>query len=166
MTRIGILSDTHISSVTNSFQQNVQSAFHDCEVIIHAGDLTEVSILSAFKGKEVYAVCGNMCTHITRKSLPESTLITIDGYLFGLCHGAGGARHNIEDRMYSMFPEAHCIVYGHTHIPVCHTVGSTLIINPGSFTSTGRYGSPGTYSIVTVDEDGIQGAVHQLDSGF
>lgn len=166
MTRIGILSDTHISTVNDTFMQAVQAAFHECSVIIHAGDLTEVSILAAFKGKEVHAVCGNMCTHITRQALPESRLITIEGYLFGLCHGADGARHNIEDRMYAMFPEAHCIIYGHTHIPTCHTIGSTLIMNPGTFTSTGRYGSPGTYGIVTIGEDGIQGTLHQLPSGL
>jgi uncharacterized protein len=162
MTRIGILSDTHLSTISDTFLQDVRYAFHDCDTIIHAGDLTNVSILSVFKDKDVHAVCGNMCSHITRQSLPESSLITIQGYLFGLCHGAGGPGHTIEDRIYSMFPEAHCIVYGHTHIPVCHTIGSTMIINPGSFTSTGRYGSPGTYGIVTIEETGIHGTIHHL----
>jgi putative phosphoesterase len=110
----------------------------------------------------MHVVCGNMCSHLTRHSLPESRLINIQGYLFGLCHGADGPRHNIEDRMYSMFPEAHCIVYGHTHIAVCRQIGSTLIINPGSFSSTGRYGSPGTYGIIVIDEAGISGSIHLL----
>lgn len=161
MIKIGILSDTHLTSNTLDFSQTVQTCFADCNVIIHAGDLTDTSILQAFEDKEIYAVHGNMCNPLTEKTLPEHISFTLAGYSFGLCHGAG-TRHNIEDRMYDLFPLADCIIYGHTHIPVCHKIGTTLLINPGSFQSTGRYGAPGTYCLLTIDDKGLHAKIHDV----
>lgn len=162
MTRIGILSDTHLSQPLPWFIKRVKEAFQDCSIILHAGDLTDLSVLDVFKGKIIHAVHGNMCLNSSRQNLPTSKLITIEGYTIGLCHGAG-ARHNIEERMWDLFPTVNCIVYGHSHIPVNHRVANTLFINPGSFQSTGRYGAPGSYAILTIDNDGLHGTLHQLE---
>ena len=163
MKRIGILSDTHISSITEHFVRQCDAAFNGCEIIIHAGDLTDVSILSAFKGKEVHAVSGNMCNWITRQTLPEEQIIVIDGYSIGITHGAG-PRHNIEDRVFSTFPQVDCIIYGHTHLPCCRKIGTTLLVNPGSFQGTGKFGFAGTYAILHLLENGIQSSIHSLSS--
>jgi uncharacterized protein len=154
MPRIGILSDTHITTPQAWYIQQVEAAFQDCPIIFHAGDLTDISILNIFKGKEIHAVHGNMCEHSSRRNLPTSKLITVDGYKIGLCHGAG-ARHNIEERMWELFPTADCIVYGHTHIAVNHCFAKTLFINPGSFQPTSRYGASGSYAILNIDENGL-----------
>ena len=161
MTRVGILSDTHLNRPSSWFTRQAQAAFQDCSVILHAGDLTDISILDVFKGKEVHAVHGNMCDRSSYHTLPSDKLITIDGYRIGLCHGAG-ARHNIEERLWNIFPDVDCIVYGHTHAPVNHLLAKTLFINPGSFASTGRYGSPGSYAILNVTAKGLQASLHQL----
>lgn len=161
MTRIGILSDTHLSHPTPWFVEQVRQAFANCSTILHAGDLTAVSILDIFEGKEVHAVHGNMCEFSSCKCLPTEKMIQIDGYTIGLCHGAG-ARHNIEERMWNLFPTADCIVYGHTHIAVNHRLAKTLFINPGSFASTGRYGAPGSYAILTTTKEGLSASLHQL----
>ena len=161
MKKIGILSDTHISTSTNSFERDNRLAFADCDVINHAGDLVDVSILKSFGAREVYAVHGNMCSHVTRMALPERRTVVLDGYLFAVSHGAG-PRHNIEERVFNLFPEADCIIYGHTHTPVCHTIGKTLLLNPGSFMGTGTYGSSGTYGLVHIDDKGLHGSIHTL----
>lgn len=161
MTTVGILSDTHRLSCDDTFRRCINLAFSGCETIIHAGDLTDISILAAFPGKSVYAVHGNMCNMMTQQALPESETLILDGYTIGICHGTGN-RHNIEDRMLSLFPLADCIIYGHTHIPTCHTIGTTLIINPGSFQATGRYGAPGTYAILKIDALGLSGSIQEL----
>jgi hypothetical protein len=161
MTRIGILSDTHITQSVPWYTKQVEEAFHDCTVILHAGDLTDLSILYIFQNKEVHAVHGNMCEISSRQKLPSSKLITIEGYSIGLCHGAG-SRHNIEDRMWDLFPTADCIVYGHTHIAINHRFGKTLFINPGSFQPTGRYGAPGSYAILSIDKNGLHATLHQF----
>ncbi len=161
MVNIGILSDTHRQNPDQHFLDQCGVAFSECEAIIHAGDLTDISILSIFGDKKIYAVRGNMCNLTSQRALPERKKITIEGYSIGITHGAG-PRHNIEERVFEMFPDVDCIVYGHTHIPVCHKFGHTLLINPGSFQSTGPYGDPGSYGILTIDENGLSGKIFSL----
>ncbi|MGL1931111.1 MAG: metallophosphatase family protein [Desulfotalea sp.] len=163
MIKIGILSDTHISQITPVFLKNAKQAFADCSIIIHAGDLTDIAILEVFKGKQVFAVAGNICNYRTKLSLPEITSFSIDGKLFALCHGANGPRHNIEERLFDIYPEADCIVYGHTHHAVCKQIAHTLYINPGSFTGTGTYGAPGTYAIAELSEGKITAKIMELN---
>lgn len=162
MTRIGVLSDSHIDKPSALFRNHVRRAFDDCSVILHAGDLTDISILDVFQGKEVHGVHGNMCNLSSHRNLPTEKLITIDGFTIGLCHGAGN-RHNIEDRMLHLFPTVDCIVYGHTHMAVNHRIGTILFLNPGPFSGTGRYGAPGSYGILTTTPEGLQATLHQLD---
>ncbi len=161
MTQIGILSDTHISSPSPLFTEQVHQAFKNCPIILHAGDLTDISILDVFKDKEVHAVHGNMCEQSSFRTLPTSKVIEIEGYTIGLCHGAG-SRHNIEERMWDLFPTVDCIVYGHTHFAANHQFADTLFINPGSFSSTGRYGAPGSYAILNISRNGITAALYQF----
>lgn len=167
MIRVGILSDTHLSNCSDSFRRQVETVFAECPIILHAGDLTDISVLAAFSGKEVHAVHGNMCNKGTQQLLPVSKLITIGGYRIGLCHGAWGPRQTIEERVWAMFPEADCIVYGHIHKAVCHRAGGVLFINPGTFQSSGPHGAPGTYAILQIDEtgdgqEGLQATIHEL----
>ncbi len=161
MTRVGILSDTHLTTCSDSFRRSVAEAFSDCDTIIHAGDLTDLSVLEAFEGKRVHAVSGNMCDHLASQALPSSRTVTLHGFAIGISHGAG-PRHNIEERLIELFPEADCIIFGHTHIPVCRYIGKTLFFNPGSFQGTGRYGAPGTYGILEIDSRGLHPSLHEL----
>ncbi len=141
--RAGVLSDTHIRSANPAFCQQVASAFAGCDVIIHAGDLTESGILTAFAGKTVYAVYGNCCSAVTKATLSERLQFRLGNFTIGLAHGNG--RKNIEDSLWMDFPEADCIVYGHTHRAVCHQEGDKLFLNPGSFQS-------GSYAILEAGE--------------
>jgi hypothetical protein len=164
MTTVGILSDTHIQTVTESFIRQCTTVFAGCDTIIHAGDLIDIAILNAFKGKDIHAVCGNMCNRNTRTVLPEKKQIVLGGYSIAITHGAG-PKHNIEERVFDRFPAADCIVFGHTHMAVCRKIGNTLLINPGSFLGTGRYGAAGTYALLTIpgnDLIGIRGSIHSL----
>jgi putative phosphoesterase len=149
--KIGVLSDTHINSPTPGFLQKIQFCFHDCDVIFHAGDLTDIAVLQVFKDKEVYGVHGNMCMPSSRSVLPKRQVIELGGYSFGLTHG-DPYRTQVEDHLIHDFPPVDCIVSGHTHIPVCHTMYGVLFMNPGSFTSPGRHTSRGTYGILTLGE--------------
>jgi uncharacterized protein len=165
MTIIGILSDTHLAVVTDQFRRQCTRAFSRCDVIIHAGDVTDSAILSVFSGKEIIAVSGNMCNFDTQQLLPERRLVVIDGYSIAVTHGAG-PRHNIIDRVYTLFPEADCIVYGHTHRASCERIGSTLLLNPGSFQNTGNFGAGGTYALLTIDDKGLHPALHSLQGSL
>lgn len=150
MIRAGILSDTHTSMVTQRFKDDLERAFNDCEVIFHAGDITSMAILEVFQSKVLHAVHGNMCDFAVQMQLPYSKVVELENQVIGICHGAG-PRHNIEERMWAIFPEADCIIYGHTHQPVCRRYGETLFVNPGSFNSSGPHGAPPSYAKLMVD---------------
>ena len=148
---IGILSDTHLDSPTAGFVKAVHHCFADASVIFHAGDLTDPSVLRVFQGKEVHAVQGNMCILPPGEELPLAKKVRIGPFLLAITHGMQYRMKSpdyIEEQLLLDFPDAHCIIYGHTHQPSCRTIGHQLVINPGSFRSTGRHGAPGTYAII------------------
>ncbi len=159
--RIGVLSDTHLSEVNANFIRHVDTAFSDCSAVIHAGDLTSRAILEVFGDRPVYAVHGNMCGYETRSALPEELDFTIEGFRFGLYHG-DGIGYDRETELISRFGQADCIIFGHTHRPLVDKVGRVLLVNPGTFRSTGRFGSMGAYAILTMDDTGLSAAIHTL----
>jgi putative phosphoesterase len=163
-TRVGVLSDTHLSEVNEKFISHVDAAFSDCDAVIHAGDLTSRTILEIFSDRPVYAVHGNMCGYETRSALPETLEFTIEGHRFGLYHG-DGIGYDMETGLISRFGEADCIIFGHTHRPLVQKFGSVLLVNPGTFRSAGRFGSSGTFAILTIDDAGLSAAIHMLPPG-
>jgi hypothetical protein len=162
--KTGILSDTHLSRLNTTFLATVALCFSDCDIIIHAGDLTNIALLDAFHDKTVYCVHGNMCDSNTRYALPEKSSFSIGNFSFGLVHGSG-LGYDIENGLLGLFPEANCLIYGHTHKAVIHRIGSTLIINPGSFQGTGRYGALGTYALLEVGEK-LSCSIHEVQQFF
>lgn len=158
--KAGIISDTHLVRPDDQFNRLVDKCFADCNVIIHAGDLTNASILDCFGEKKVFAVHGNMCDASVYRTLPRETTFPLGNYTIGLTHGSHLGR-DIELNMWNIFPEVDCMVYGHTHRAVCHRQGGILVINPGSFRSTGRWGAPGTYAILEAGED-LKGSLHEV----
>ncbi len=158
--KAGILSDTHLSDPGGDFQELVTRCFGDCDIILHAGDLTSLKVLEAFSDKPVHAVHGNMCDAASYRALPRDTTITLLRYTVGLTHGAH-LGHDIENQLWSLFPGADCMIYGHTHRPVCHRQAGVLIINPGSFRGTGRFGAPGTYAVLEAGER-LEASIHEV----
>ena len=152
------MSDTHLSQFSELFEARARACFSDVSIILHAGDLTDPRILEAFKDKQVFAVHGNMCNQASRQSLPKARKITVKGFDIILTHGDSFGYYDIEDRLFNEFTEADCIVYGHTHTPVCHRIGNILFINPGSFNLTGN---SGTYAVLDIDRE-MHGTILQI----
>jgi len=157
---VGILADTHLTRVTPEFAARVATCFAGCDLILHAGDLTEPTLLGAFGDRDVHAVHGNMCSVACQKLLPRKKTIRLGRFTLGLIHRAGDS-YDFEDRLLDEFDPVDCLVYGHTHRPVCHQHGGVLYINPGSFQATGPYGHPGTYALLTVGDE-LQASIHEL----
>ncbi len=160
MIRAAVISDTHLPDGDPRFRDLVATLFADCQVIIHAGDLTGPGVLDCFADKKVVAVHGNMCGQATRSRLPSQRLFELGGFSFGLVHGAG-LGPDIEAALWDLFPGADCMIYGHTHRPVCHRIGETLILNPGSFRPGPPWGAPATWALLTIG-DRIEAAIHEV----
>jgi uncharacterized protein len=105
-------------------------------------------------------VHGNMCNLAAQTRNPSKLLFTLGRHTIGLAHGAG-LGPDIETTLWNLFPEADCLIYGHTHQPVCRRYGSVLMLNPGSFQSTGRYGAPGSYAILEAGDE-LRGQLFSL----
>ncbi|MEN8140111.1 MAG: metallophosphoesterase family protein [Thermodesulfobacteriota bacterium] len=160
--KIGILSDTHLSGPSERFQELTALCFSDCPVILHAGDLTDISVLSAFgQQRTVHAVHGNMCLPSSVSALPREIVVTIDSFTFGLSHGRE-YRHKVEENLINHFPQVDCIVSGHTHQPLVKKMFATLFVNPGSFTGTGPYGAPGTFAIIDTNGGTLSAKIFEV----
>ncbi len=116
--------------------------------------------MKAFAGKEIHAVHGNMCSMATRQVLPTRKTVTINDFTIGIIHSSG-YDYDFEDYLLNEFAPVDCIVYGHTHRPVCQKTGDVLYINPGSFVATGRHGACGTYAVLELGDE-VRAAIYAL----
>ena len=132
--KIGILSDTHISSLDAGMtlaQKLLQGPFSEIDVILHAGDHVHPDLASCFSPLPWYGVCGNMDS--PQSNLPLQRVVQLAEVRIGMIHGWGSPA-GIEERVMSRFSttDIDVLVFGHSHRPVCRRVGSVLLLNPGS----------------------------------
>ena len=170
--RIGLISDTHLSS--GKLPQAVINTFQGLDLILHAGDVVTLPFLRRLEAiAPVVAVHGNMDMPGIRLSLPLKRVIEAEGQRIGLIHG-----HRVPNPdqvlpppldfqamhayLLSEFQDDRidCIVYGHTHRAHLETYQGVLTINPGSATQ-GR-GKRATVGLLTVNRYQIQGEIIQL----
>lgn len=131
--KIGVVSDTHLRTPSPELLRLAEVHFRDVDLILHAGDLVELSVLEAFSPCRVEAVAGNMDSAAAKSSLPLKRIVKAGLFRIGLIHGWGGPA-GIEQRIRPEFTDIDCLVYGHTHRPANHVVAGVLFFNPGSAT--------------------------------
>ena len=94
--RIGIISDTHLSSLTGGFIALAKDRFAECDMVVHAGDFTSSEVyfyLRELTSDNVIAVRGNMDPPEMRKLLPEKVMFEQQGIKYSsLSMGAGEQR--------------------------------------------------------------------------
>ena len=128
--RIGVLSDTHVSSFAE-LPNKIVTVLSEVDMIIHAGDFTAKAVLDGLKQlKEVKAVCGNMDSYELKQLLPDKELLTVGRKRIGITHG-WGSPHGIEDRISSLFKDVDIIVFGHSHQPKNEVINGIYFFNPG-----------------------------------
>ncbi|MFH1093384.1 MAG: metallophosphoesterase family protein [Candidatus Omnitrophota bacterium] len=135
--KIGVISDTHIPINCDSIPEKIIECFRGVDMIIHAGDLTELSVLEqlAVITPKVEAVCGNMDSQQATIKLPQKKIIKVGKFKIGLTHGWGPPK-NLMDRMAYEFKNVDAIIFGHSHQPINKTKNGVLFFNPGSATDT------------------------------
>jgi putative phosphoesterase len=163
MLRIGVISDTHLTDTGESLAFLLDLAaqhFQGVDVILHAGDIVAPGILAAFSPYTFYGVRGNMDP--VSAELPQKRVLNIAGMRIGLIHGWGAGEGLIE-RVRSEFRDTSldCLVFGHSHIPLCRQEGGLLLFNPGSAVDRREmpYASVG---ILEIDKGRIKGRIVAL----
>jgi putative phosphoesterase len=161
--KIGVISDTHLSSVDEEFRRMIEHYFSDVDYIIHAGDSVDRCVVAFFTDwaeenhKKFVIVSGNMDRGGIVGELPRKQVVSIQGKKIGVIHG-WGAPDGLEERVMEEFDDVDCIVYGHTHRAVNTTVGDVLLFNPGSPTDR-RFAKKNTIGFLHIDNDDIRGEI-------
>lgn len=122
---VGLISDTH-----GQLRAGVHDAFHDVDLILHAGDvggddiLDELSLIAP-----VHAVYGNTDAPGNPR-LTAQIVHEVGGVLIQVQHGHESGRLTA-DALLERFT-ADVLVYGHTHKQSVTRREGRLVINPGA----------------------------------
>ncbi|SCY57307.1 metallophosphoesterase family protein [Alkaliphilus peptidifermentans] len=138
---IGVISDTHIPSRAKLIPIQVLRGFEKVDLIIHAGDICEESVLEQLRAiAPVKAVVGNIDGIELQNKLPKKLIINQKGFKIGIIHGDGGKRGSTLERALEAFKDdnVNCIIFGHSHLAHISLKGSILLFNPGSPTDRRR----------------------------
>lgn len=109
-----LLADTHLREgeevrLIDKLSGHLEAA----DVIIHAGDVTDGSVLTALEEfAPVRAVLGNNDRGMI---LPERFVVELDGCEVAAVHDSGPAEGRTA-RLRRWFPQADVVVFGHSHI--------------------------------------------------
>lgn len=163
MLRIGVLSDTHFTSLEEGLpllQRLQEGPFRETEIILHAGDMVDPEILGLFFEKSVHAVRGNMDPPVP--GMPVRKIVPIGRFRIGLMHG-WGAPEGLEQRLLKEFhgERLDCLVFGHSHHPLCREENGLLLFNPGSPTDR-RWAPFHSVGVLEVGEK-ITGQIIRID---
>ena len=133
MILIGLISDTHIPDRAREIPQKVKEAFKDVDLILHAGDLTSLSVIEELeKIAPVMAIQGNM-DRVNGIDLTKARVIQAEDLRIGLVHGEVYPRADTQQLLYlARQLEADILVSGHSHQPKIEQVEGVLLLNPGS----------------------------------
>jgi len=160
--KIGVIADTHIPVNLATLPAELKTIFKGVDMIIHAGDLVEESVITALKHicPRVEVVAGNMDSGAALAELPKKKTLHIGNITIGVVHGWGGPQ-DVPETARKEFKRADVIVFGHSHQPLNERRGGVLLFNPGSATDTvfAPYQSVG---ILHIDDDQVRGEIIRL----
>jgi len=149
--KVGIISDTHVPGAASSLPPAVFEIFKNADLILHAGDIVELSVLEELRAiAPVEAVAGNMDGPELQSRLPRKKVMTIGKFTVGLIHG----KYRIDEQKEMIrkeFDDVDLIVYGHSHTPFWGMFGGIWFLNPGSPTDN-RHAPYHSVAVLTVGD--------------
>jgi putative phosphoesterase len=113
-----LVADTHLAQGQGArLVERVDLHLGTADVVLHAGDVTDASILDALAaeppGRPVHAVLGNNDHGL---DLPERLVLDLGGCTVAMVHDSGPAKGRAA-RLRRWFPDADVVVFGHSHLP-------------------------------------------------
>jgi putative phosphoesterase len=137
--RLAIISDTHLPRGGRVLPGACLERLRSADAILHAGDLAELSVLAELEalGPPVHAVRGNVDSAELQARLPLTRIVEVEGARIAMIHDSGPAQGRLE-RLRRRFPDAHAVVFGHSHVPLHEERDGFAIFNPGSPTERRR----------------------------
>ena len=161
--KIGVISDTHLSRGSGELPENLIKELRKCGLIIHAGDLVDISVLDSLsKISKVLAVRGNMDDDNVKTKLEIKEILNIEGKKICVMHGYGHPDKLVDilkDEFFSEKPDI--IIFGHSHAPKNEYIDGVLFFNPGSVTDT-VFAPYRSYGIIEIDKGVIKAEIYKL----
>ena len=155
--RLVILADTHVPRRARDLPAPVWAAAQAADLVVHAGDWVDVSLLDAMRTRvrRLVGVVGNNDGPPLRAQLPEVAHVTVAGVRFTVVHDTGPSAGR-ERRMDALFAgTTDVVIFGHSHIPWdSRTPAGLRLLNPGSPTDRRRQ-PVATYLTATIDAGGL-----------
>jgi putative phosphoesterase len=164
-TRMLLIADTHVPKRARRLPDQVWRAVDEADVVVHAGDWVELSVLDELeqRASRLVGVWGNNDGPELRERLPEVAHEVIDGIRFAVVHETGSAAGR-ESRCEEAYPDADVLVFGHSHIPWDTVTPRGLrLLNPGS--PTDRRRQPACTYLTAVADAGTLHAVELVVVG-
>lgn len=125
--KIGLISDTH-----GKLPPKIFEIFADVDLIIHAGDVGSVNVLSDLKAiAPVKAVYGNMDHFPLLSKLPRIDFIKAGQLTICVTHIVNNMK-SFAFELFKMSKKVDVVVFGHTHRSVVTEYNNILFVNPGS----------------------------------
>jgi uncharacterized protein len=148
---VGVISDTHVPHFKR-LPEAVWGQFAHVELIIHAGDLSVLSVLDELATiAPVTAVQGNVEQEEVILKLPIKRQIAVGWCKIGVVHILGDSAHYARNGRQE-FPAAHVIVFGHSHTPYNQKHSGQLLFNPGSANDRRRQPTC-TIGMLSIDDE-------------
>lgn len=138
--RLVLIADTHVPARARDLPAPLWADIEGADVVIHAGDWVDVSLLDAIEERSTRLVAcwGNNDGQALRSRLPEQADVVLGGVRFTVVHETGSSAGR-DARMAARYPSTDVLIFGHSHIP-WDTVapGGLRLLNPGSPTDRRR----------------------------
>lgn len=147
-----MLSDTHVPGAASFLPPAVFEIFKDVDLILHAGDIVELSVLEELRAiAPVEAVAGNMDGPEVHLKLPSKKVFVLGNHTIGLIHGK--FKIDIQKEMIRKeFDDVDLIVYGHSHKPFWGKIDGIWYLNPGSPTDK-RHAPYNSVAVLEIGDD-------------
>ncbi len=136
---LAVISDTHLPRGRRRLPDDCVARLAEADMILHGGDVVSASTLTELEliGPPVVAVQGNQDDDELRRQLPVERTVEAEQARIGMVHDAGPKDGRLR-RLRLLFPDAHAVVFGHSHIPLHEQDQGFQIFNPGSPTDRRR----------------------------
>ena len=175
--KIGLISDTHIPESIPALWPQVFEAFADVDLILHAGDLHELTVVDALEAvAPVHVARGNgddgsggRAPVPDDERLRDAWLLELEGIRIGMTHYVPipelPPNLTVARWRERLFPGAQpeVLIYGDTHVEAIDTIDGILCINPGSPTYPHNLGVQlGTIGFLELSAGKLSASIWQL----
>ncbi|MFH1625165.1 MAG: metallophosphoesterase family protein [Pseudomonadota bacterium] len=158
--RLGLISDTHITTERERIPPQIREIFEGVDLILHAGDIYLLSVLDELEViAPVLAARGNGDIRLPHDPrLQDNIVLDLFGMRIGVTHGIDypePAWRTLEAAMdYEFRGRVDVLIFGDSHVDLLEVYNDVFLINPGSPNFPRQIQGPGSVVLLEIDSGG------------